>query len=39
MFIAAKYEEIFPPSIDKFVYISDGTYTRDEVTCAFLAFV
>jgi len=31
MLIAAKYEEIYPPSIDEFVYISDNTYTRDEV--------
>jgi len=26
-----KYEEIHPPAVDEFVYISDNTYTRDEV--------
>lgn len=31
MLVASKYEEIYPPSIDEFVYISDNTYTRDEV--------
>jgi len=31
MLIAAKYEEIYPPSIDEFVYISDSTYTKEEV--------
>ena len=31
MFLAAKYEEIQPPLADDFVYISDNTYTRDEV--------
>mmetsp|Transcript_16082 Transcript_16082/g.31501 ORF Transcript_16082/g.31501 Transcript_16082/m.31501 type:complete len:431 (-) Transcript_16082:431-1723(-) len=31
MLIAAKYEEIYPPSIDEFVYISDNTYTREQV--------
>lgn len=31
MLIAAKYEEIYPPSIDEFVYISDNTYTRQQV--------
>eukprot|EP00696_Hemimastix_kukwesjijk_P008155 gnl/Hemi2/20314_TR6735_c0_g1_i1.p1 gnl/Hemi2/20314_TR6735_c0_g1~~gnl/Hemi2/20314_TR6735_c0_g1_i1.p1 ORF type:complete len:429 (-),score=172.63 gnl/Hemi2/20314_TR6735_c0_g1_i1:261-1547(-) len=29
--IAAKYEEIYPPTIDDFVYISDNTYSRDEI--------
>jgi hypothetical protein len=29
--IAAKYEEIYPPSVDQLVYISDSTYTREEV--------
>jgi len=29
--IAAKYEEIFSPEVDDFVYISDGTYNREEV--------
>ena len=31
MLLASKYEEIYPPSVDEFVYISDNTYTRDEV--------
>lgn len=31
MFIAAKYEEVFAPSINQFVYISDGSYTYDEI--------
>jgi cyclin A len=31
MLVAAKYEEIFPPAVDDFVYIADNTYTRAEV--------
>ena len=31
MLLAAKYEEIWPPTVDDFVYISDNTYTREEV--------
>lgn len=31
MLVAAKYEEIYPPTIDEFVYISDNTYSRREV--------
>jgi cyclin A len=31
MLIAAKYEEISPPAVDDMVYITDNTYTRDEV--------
>jgi len=31
MLVAAKYEEIFPPSIDEFVYIADNTYTKQDV--------
>jgi cyclin A len=31
MLIAAKYEEIFPPTVDDFVYISDNTYCKAEV--------
>lgn len=26
-----KYEEIFAPAVDEFVYISDNTYTREEI--------
>lgn len=31
MLVGSKYEEIYPPSIDEFVYISDNTYSRKEV--------
>jgi hypothetical protein len=31
MLIASKYEEIYPPEIQDFVYISDKAFTRDEV--------
>jgi hypothetical protein len=31
MLLAAKYWEIYPPSIEDFVYISDNTYSRDHV--------
>lgn len=31
MFIASKYEQLCPPRVDDFVYISDNTYTREEV--------
>merc|ERR1712070_359270 len=31
MLIASKYEEIHPPAVDEFVYISDNTYTRGEI--------
>ncbi len=31
MFIASKYEQLHPPKVEDFVYISDNTYTRDEV--------
>mmetsp|Transcript_36896 Transcript_36896/g.59690 ORF Transcript_36896/g.59690 Transcript_36896/m.59690 type:complete len:395 (+) Transcript_36896:91-1275(+) len=31
MLIAAKYEEIYAPQVDEFVYISDNTYGREEV--------
>ena len=31
MLVAAKYEEIYAPQIDEFCYITDNTYTRDEV--------
>ena len=29
--ICRKYEEIYAPPVDEFVYISDNTYTREEV--------
>eukprot|EP00054_Salpingoeca_dolichothecata_P013533 m.75598 g.75598 ORF g.75598 m.75598 type:complete len:379 (-) comp20528_c0_seq1:158-1294(-) len=31
MLLAAKFEEIYPPAIDEFVYITDHTYTRDQI--------
>jgi cyclin A len=31
MLIASKYEEIYPPQVDEFVYISDNTYTREQI--------
>ncbi|CAG9325215.1 unnamed protein product [Blepharisma stoltei] len=31
MLIASKYEEIYPPSVKDFVYITDNTYTKEEV--------
>uniref|UniRef100_A0A7S4G1J6 Cyclin N-terminal domain-containing protein n=1 Tax=Eutreptiella gymnastica TaxID=73025 RepID=A0A7S4G1J6_9EUGL len=31
MFIGAKYEEIYPPEIKDFIYISANTYTKDEI--------
>jgi cyclin-A len=31
MMIAAKFEEVYGPNVDEFVYISDQTYTSEEV--------
>lgn len=31
MLLAAKYEEIYPPAVDEFVYITDNTYNREQV--------
>ncbi|XP_035903397.1 G2/mitotic-specific cyclin-A [Anopheles stephensi] len=31
MLIAAKYEEIYPPDVSEFVYITDDTYTKTQV--------
>lgn len=31
MLLAAKYEEIYPPAIDDFVYITDNTYNKSQV--------
>ncbi len=36
MLLAAKYEEIYPPAVDEFVYITDNTYTREQVRRAHL---
>jgi hypothetical protein len=31
MLIASKYEEIYPPILNDFVYITDKAYTREQV--------
>lgn len=31
MFMASKYEEIYPPDVGEFVYITDDTYTKRQV--------
>uniref|UniRef100_A0AAR5P4W5 Cyclin N-terminal domain-containing protein n=2 Tax=Dendroctonus ponderosae TaxID=77166 RepID=A0AAR5P4W5_DENPD len=31
MFLASKYEEVYPPDISEFVYITDDTYTKKQV--------
>jgi cyclin B len=31
MFIACKYEEIYPPNVKEFVYVCDRTYTKEEI--------
>lgn len=31
MLIAAKYEEIYPPFIRDFIYITDKAYTKEQI--------
>lgn len=31
LFIASKYEELYPPEVKDFVYITDDTYTQKDV--------
>ena len=31
LLIASKYEEIYPPIVSDFVYITDNAYTREEI--------
>jgi len=31
MFLASKYEEIYPPDVSEFAYITDDTYTKQQV--------
>lgn len=31
LFIASKFEELYPPEIRDFVYITDNTYTKEEI--------
>ncbi|CAE8710734.1 unnamed protein product, partial [Polarella glacialis] len=42
MFIAAKFEEIDPPTVHNFVYITDNAYTKEEILqaeCSMLAVI
>lgn len=32
MLLASKYEEIYAPVVDEFVYISDNTYTKEQAS-------
>jgi len=32
LLLAAKYEEIYPPCVDDFVYMADNTYSKEEVS-------
>ena len=29
--ISSKYEEIFPPKIEDYVYVCDGAYTKKDI--------
>lgn len=31
LFVASKYEELFPPAIGDFIYITDDTYTKNQL--------
>ena len=31
MFVACKYEEIYPPEIKDFIFVSDKSYTRKQI--------
>lgn len=31
MLIASKYEEIYPPEVKDFVYVTDRAYTKNEI--------
>lgn len=31
LFLATKYEEIYPPELSEFIYITDDAYTRDQM--------
>lgn len=33
-FVACKYEEIYPPELKDFVYITDYAYTKEQILCA-----
>ena len=36
MYLAAKFEEIYPPEIAEFVYVTDDTYTKRQVSASSL---
>ena len=36
MFLAAKYEEIYPPGVGEFAFITDNTYTKKQVDCSII---
>ena len=38
MLLASKYEEIYAPAVDEFVYISDNTYTKEQARTVFFVF-
>ena len=31
IYFCRKYEEIYPPDVSEFVYITDDTYTKEQV--------
>ena len=31
LLIATKYEEIYPPTVKDFIYLTDDTYTREQI--------
>ncbi|KAJ3589727.1 hypothetical protein NHX12_010570 [Muraenolepis orangiensis] len=33
LLLAAKYEEVYPPDMEDFVYITDGTYDQRQLVC------
>ena len=33
LFVASKYEEIYPPNINEFIYITDDAYTKTQMLC------
>lgn len=33
MFVASKYEEMYAPEIGDFVYITDNSYSKEQVRC------
>lgn len=35
----SKYEEIYPPELSEFVYITDDTYSKEDVGSNWIAFL